>query len=214
MSTPIAAALSHVSTYALGRRTVGSSRAPGSISRSSPLRGGGGRVRMCWQPAQQGGSSRGAAVARATATETLVGDELAAWEDSVEMLQSLGFDADGANTILERSFGWGKPSQGFWRGEVVEVVPSVEQIQRVVDYLNELGIKGQDLNFYVNKFPNVFGCSVDGLLKANVTELEKTWKIKGATLAATLRRRPEILGYNLDCYGDCKGECNRCWVRF
>eukprot|EP00951_Prasinocladus_malaysianus_P048605 scaffold660372_cov41-Prasinocladus_malaysianus.AAC.1 len=100
----------------------------------------------------------------------------------------------------------------YWRGEVVEAVPSVEQITAVMDYLSEIGIKGGDLQKYVDKFPQVFGCDVDKLLRANVTELEKTWRIKGPTLAAMLKRRPEILGFNFDCLGDCKGECNRCWV--
>lgn len=45
-------------------------------------------------------------------------------------------------------------------------------------------------------------------------ELEKTWKMKGPVLTKTLMRRPDVLGYNIDCLGDCAGECNRCWVRF
>lgn len=24
----------------------------------------------------------------------------------------------------------------------------------------------------------------------------------------------QVLGYNVDCEGNCMGECNRCWVRF
>mmetsp|Transcript_39399 Transcript_39399/g.102063 ORF Transcript_39399/g.102063 Transcript_39399/m.102063 type:complete len:223 (+) Transcript_39399:176-844(+) len=150
----------------------------------------------------------------AAAADTLTGEDLAAWESSAQLLEDLGFDSESAVLILERSFGWGKPSQGFWRGQVVEVVPTTEQMEEVINYLGELGIKGNDLIGYINKFPNVFGCSVEDLLKANVTELEKTWKIKGPTLSATLKRRPEILGYNVDCLGNCLGECNRCWVRF
>ena len=26
--------------------------------------------------------------------------------------------------------------------------------------------------------------------------------------------RAQVLGYNVDCEGNCMGECNRCWVRF
>lgn len=26
-------------------------------------------------------------------------------------------------------------------------------------------------------------------------------------------RVPQVLGNNLDCVGDCAGECNRCWAR-
>lgn len=35
-----------------------------------------------------------------------------------------------------------------------------------------------------------------------------------AVIKGVLLRRPEVLGYNIDCLGDCAGECNRCWVRF
>lgn len=137
-----------------------------------------------------------------------------AWCEARELVKEIGFEEEEAQAILERSFGWDKPSQSFWRGSLVKDIPDTKEMQDIIEYLGELGIKGSDLQAYVSKFPYLFGCSLEGLLKANVAELEKTWKIKGATLTSTLKRRPEILGYNLDCLGDCKGECNRCWVRF
>ena len=146
--------------------------------------------------------------------ERLSGSDVQAWQDSKLLIEALGFSDEDAEGVMQRSFGWAKASQSFWRGSLVEQVPSTDQVQAVIDYLAEIGIKGNDLVKYVGQFPYIFGCDIEELLKANVNELEKTWKIKGATLTATLKRRPEILGYNLDCYGDCKGECNRCWVRF
>eukprot|EP00873_Tetraselmis_striata_P011066 jgi/Tetstr1/431330/TSEL_021021.t1 len=139
-------------------------------------------IRGRWAPPPTAGKQCAAVrsvLTPAAAADTLTGEDLAAWESSAQLLEDLGFDSESAVLILERSFGWGKPSQGFWRGQVVEVVPTTEQME-----------------------------------EANVTELEKTWKIKGPTLSATLKRRPEILGYNVDCLGNCLGECNRCWVRF
>lgn len=44
--------------------------------------------------------------------------------------------------------------------------------------------------------------------------LEGQWKMKGTVLKNCVKRKPVILGYNVDCQGDCIGECNRCWVRF
>ncbi len=66
----------------------------------------------------------------------------------------------------------------------------------------------------VNTFPEVLGCGVDTIVRPNVEVLQKQWKIKGNTLVKTLLRRPDVLGYNLDCEGSCVGECERCWARF
>ena len=51
-------------------------------------------------------------------------------------------------------------------------------------------------------------------LQANIAKLEKEWKIKGPAVAGVLKRQPRVLGYSVDCLGDCIGECDRCWVRF
>jgi len=40
------------------------------------------------------------------------------------------------------------------------------------------------------------------------------WKMGPSVVAGAVKRRPEALGFNVDCLGDCIGECNRCWVRF
>jgi hypothetical protein len=152
--------------------------------------------------------------ASSAAEGRLTGSDLEAWKHSKQLIKDIGFSDEDAEDVMQRSFGWDKASQSFWRGSLVEQVPSTNQVQTVIDYLAELGIRGNDLIKFVGKFQYVFGCDVEDLLKANVTELQNTWKIKGTALTATLRRKPEILGYNLDCLGDCKGECNRCWVRF
>lgn len=63
----------------------------------------------------------------------------------------------------------------------------------------------------------VFGCSLDEQLKSNVKELEEKHNLRKKILTGVLKRRPEILGYNVDCTatgGSCVGDCNRCWARF
>jgi hypothetical protein len=62
-------------------------------------------------------------------------------------------------------------------------------------------------------FPEVIGCRTDAL-RGNVGKLTKDWKLEGPVLAAAVVRNPSVLGYTLDCMGDCAGECNRCWARF
>jgi hypothetical protein len=37
---------------------------------------------------------------------------------------------------------------------------------------------------------------------------------QGDVLLKAVLRNPPLLGYNVDCMGDCVGECNRCWARF
>ena len=82
-------------------------------------------------------------------------------------------------------------------------------MQAVVDYLGELGLKGDDLHKAVSKFPEVLGMKVEERMKANVSKIESEFKIKGPTLANIFKRKPQVLGFNFDCYGDCQGNCPR-----
>jgi hypothetical protein len=69
------------------------------------------------------------------------------------------------------------------------------------------------LHIYLKAFPELIGCSVDAL-QGNVAKLQKDWKLEGQVLAKAVVRQPAVLGYTIDCMGDCAGECNRCWARF
>uniref|UniRef100_M1AJ23 Uncharacterized protein n=2 Tax=Solanum TaxID=4107 RepID=M1AJ23_SOLTU len=51
-------------------------------------------------------------------------------------------------------------------------------------------------------------------MKTNVEILAKQWGIEGKTLRNLLLRNPKVLGYNVDCKGDCVAKCTRCWARF
>jgi hypothetical protein len=73
---------------------------------------------------------------------------------------------------------------------------------------------GVQVSKAVKAFPEVLGCHVDSQLSGNVAKLQKEWKLEGDVLRGAVLRNPSILGYNVDCLGDCAGECNRCWVRF
>lgn len=63
-------------------------------------------------------------------------------------------------------------------------------------------------------FPEVLGCNVQQQLQGNVDKLQRDWKLQGSVLTNAVLRNPSLLGYNVDCEGNCVGECNRCWVRF
>jgi hypothetical protein len=97
----------------------------------------------------------------------------------------------------------------------VEEPPSVDQVQDALDFLrSELGLQGPDVKKVVKAFPEVVACDVANQLQANMSKLEKDWKLTGQVAAKAVVRSPAVLGYNVDCEGTCIGECNRCWARF
>lgn len=101
----------------------------------------------------------------------------------------------------------------YWGEEKKKEVPRNEMVNEVLEYLKGLGLSDDDLHKLLKKFPEVLGCDLDEV-KTNVTTLEREWGIKGKTLRNLLLRNPKVLGYNVDCKGDCMAQCTRCWVRF
>ena len=82
----------------------------------------------------------------------------------------------------------------------------------------ECALTAENIADVIERFPEVVGCSVEDQLQAAVDHLAKTSFIpKGKFRTKTVLRKPEFLGYNIDCTavgsGSCAGECNRCWVR-
>jgi hypothetical protein len=53
-------------------------------------------------------------------------------------------------------------------------------------------------------FPELLGCGPDRL-RGNVEHLRSAWKLDGPVLAAAVVRQPTLLGYTIDCMGDCAG---------
>jgi hypothetical protein len=67
----------------------------------------------------------------------------------------------------------------------------------------------------VAAFPECLALDGDGAaVRAAVAKLAADWKMAGSVAARAIARTPRVLGYTIDCAGDCVGECDRCWVRF
>ncbi|XP_015579455.1 uncharacterized protein LOC8262721 [Ricinus communis] len=134
------------------------------------------------------------------------------WEACREALSAFEFSAQEKDKILGKAFG--HVHSPYWGEERKQQVPDIEIVSGIIDYLRSLGLSDDELYKVVKKFPEVLGCSLEHDLKNNVKILEKDWGIKGKTLRNLLLRNPKVLGYNVDCKGDCMAQCTRCWVRF
>ena len=91
----------------------------------------------------------------------------------------------------------------------------MDDVQARIDYLVEIGIPEDQIGEKVlPKVAEVIGCDLE-LLSDNVAHIEKNYFMKRSTknFRNYVLRVPQVLGNNLDCVGDCAGECNRCWAR-
>lgn len=138
-------------------------------------------------------------------------EEKKAWEECKQTLSTLSFSDKVADVMLRKAFGL--IHSPYWGEEKKKEVPRNEMVNEVLEYLKGLGLSDDDLHKLLKKFPEVLGCDLDEV-KTNVTTLEREWGIKGKTLRNLLLRNPKVLGYNVDCKGDCMAQCTRCWVRF
>ncbi|KAI0531036.1 hypothetical protein KFK09_000585 [Dendrobium nobile] len=134
------------------------------------------------------------------------------WEESKQSLYAFNFTTEEADMILKKAFGW--IHSPYWGEERRKETPKLDSIKEMLDYLKSLSLSDDDLHKILKKFPEVLGCCLNEELKANVQTLEREWGIKGKTLRNVLLRNPKVLGYNVDCKGDCMAKCTRCWVRF
>ncbi|PIN02222.1 hypothetical protein CDL12_25265 [Handroanthus impetiginosus] len=131
------------------------------------------------------------------------------WEHA---LSAYGFANYEQDKILGKAFG--QFHSPYWGEERKKEVPKFEIVIEILSYLKDLSLTDDDLSKLLKKFPEVLGCSLENELKPNVQILEKEWGIKGKTLRNLLLRNPKVLGYNIDCKGDCMAQCTRCWARF
>ncbi|PKA64771.1 hypothetical protein AXF42_Ash016802 [Apostasia shenzhenica] len=134
------------------------------------------------------------------------------WEESKQSISALDFTAEEADLMLKKAFGW--VHSPYWGEERRRTLPEYDSMIEMLDYLKSLSLSDDDLHKILKKFPEVLGCDLDGELKANIDTLEREWGIKGSSLRNLLLRNPKVLGYNVDCKGDCMAHCTRCWVRF
>lgn len=140
------------------------------------------------------------------------GGESKTWEECKQILTSLNFSIEDAEKMLKKAFGW--IHSPYWSEERKKEAPNVEVVSGVLNYIRSLGLSDDDLHKLLKKFPEVLGCDLDSEVKLNVSKLDSDWGINGKTLRSLLLRNPKVLGYNVDCRGDCMAQCTRCWVRF
>ncbi|KAM3305861.1 hypothetical protein P3S67_012730 [Capsicum chacoense] len=149
-----------------------------------------------------------------TATDNiaLTEEEKKTWNDSRQTLSALKFSPEEEDKILGKAFG--HIHSPYWYEERKKEVPRLEVVNEILDYLRSLNLTDDDLIKLLKKFPEVLGCSLEDEMKNNVEILAKQWGIEGKTLRNLLLRNPKVLGYNVDCKGDCVAKCTRCWARF
>lgn len=139
-------------------------------------------------------------------------EEKKTWDSCRQALSSFKFSAEEEDKILGKAFGY--IHTPYWYEERKKEVPQLEAVNEILDYLRSLNLTDDDLCKVLKKFPEVLGCSLDDELKNNVQVLAKQWGIEGKSLRNLLLRNPKVLGYNVDCKGDCEAKCTRCWARF
>lgn len=142
----------------------------------------------------------------------LTDEESKSWETCREAVSEFGFTLEEQDKILGKAFGH-IPSP-YWSEERKVEVPKHKVVNEILDYLRSLTLTDDDLHKVLKKFPEVLGCNLEEEIKKNVMALEKNWGIKGKTLRNLLIRNPKVLGFTVDCKGDCIAQCTRCWARF
>ncbi|OWM65736.1 hypothetical protein CDL15_Pgr015160 [Punica granatum] len=161
----------------------------------------------CKQPTKKWGLHAAAAQTYNSSEE-----ETKSWEACREALSPFNFNAEDEDKILGKAFG--HVQSPYWSEEREREVPKFEIVTETLDYLRSLSLSDDDLCKLLKKFPEVLGCGLEQELKNNVQVLKRDWGIEGKSLKNLLLRNPKVLGYNVDCKGDCMAKCTRCWVRF
>lgn len=149
---------------------------------------------------------------RRTQEIILTEEDTKTWEACRQSLSQFKFTVEEEDKILGKAFGF--LHSPYWGEEREKVVPKSDQINAILDYLKGLGLLDDDISKVLKKFPEVVGCSLENEVKVNIEILEKQWGIKGKSLKNLLLRNPKVLGFIVDCKGDCMALCTRCWVRF
>ena len=147
-----------------------------------------------------------------TVSITLTDEDRKAWEACKQALAAFHFSTEEEDKILGKAFG--HIHSPYWSEERKKEVPQFETVREKLEYLRSLNLSDEDLGKLLKKFPEVLGCSLEDEIRNNVQVLAKEWGINGKSLRSLLLRNPKVLGYNVDCRGDCMAQCTRCWVRF
>lgn len=144
----------------------------------------------------------------------------AAWDACLAALAPLDLAPDDAEAALRIAFGWTRST--YWRGCKNQEAPDPAAVGAALAVLTggdaeagELGMAPADAAAVVELFPECLALDGDGTAARGVVKkLAADWKMKGPAAARAVGRTPRMLGFTLDCLGDCVGLCDRCWVRF
>jgi hypothetical protein len=125
-----------------------------------------------------------------------------------------------SDELLTTAFGWGRST--YWRGSVEEETPDPSAVKSSLGFLldaasgnrHDLSLTRDEALAVLRSFPEALNLDAEEQLRKNVAKLGKEWKIQGPAARGCVKRTPRLLGYTLDCSGDCIGLCDRCWVRF
>lgn len=144
----------------------------------------------------------------------------AAEKEVLQVMQSAGKseEQEGVTYLVAQAFGWGRQSQRFWRGSVKNECPSAELVRSSLKFLkgSPLQFSDEEIVEVVLQFPQVLRLEVEGRMMQNLDYLTKNWPVFASLdrLRNAVKRQPQVLGYTVDCEGDCRSECSQCWVRF
>lgn len=141
-------------------------------------------------------------------TEKFDATGLERWQIARKHVEELGFSSEEADDVLAKSFGWSYSD--YWGEEKQATIPDPETVSNSFSLMKDLGL---DLSTLLKKFPELVGLT-EREIQSSLATLDSKWGIAGKNLKNVLNRNPQVLGYNIDCQGDCAGECTRCWVRF
>ena len=120
-----------------------------------------------------------------------------------------------SDELLTTAFGWGRST--YWRGSVEEATPDPAAVERSLSFLlaaaapsddtpsnpNDLSLSRDEALAVLRSFPETLNLDADEQLRANVAKLAKEWKIQGPAAKGCVKRTPRLLGYTIDCSGDC-----------
>ncbi|KAE8652244.1 uncharacterized protein LOC101218603 isoform X1 [Cucumis sativus] len=153
-------------------------------------------------------------ICSSTQVESLIlsDEDKKTWEACRQALSVFSFSVEEQDKMLGKAFG--HIHSPYWGEDREKKVPNIEIVNDILEYLRTLGLSNDDLSKLLKKFPEVLGCNLEQELKTNVQLLDKEWGIQGKSLRNLLLRNPKVLGYYVDCKGDCIAKCTRCWVRF
>ena len=135
----------------------------------------------------------------------------AAWADAAALLTGAGLTEEEAHRCVGRAFGWA--TQAYWRSDKVRETPDAGHVAAVLGYLASLGVSDDGLRRAVKQFPELLACDIAGRLAPNVARMQAEGLTEGV-LAAAIARRPAVLGFKVDCAGNCAGQCSVCWSTF